>query len=324
MERNSRIYVAGHRGLVGSAILRHLKDTGFENLLLRSHAELDLKDAAATRRFFQDERPEFVFLAAARVGGIMGNQMFRAQFIHDNLSIQNNVIHESYRSGVNRLLFLGSSCIYPKACPQPMKEEYLLTGPLESTNRPYAVAKIAGIEMCWAYNRQYGTKFIAAMPTNLFGPGDNYDLDTSHVIPALIRKFDEAKKRGDGEVTLWGTGSPLREFLHSDDVADACVFLINLSEDKYSSLLREDRPPLVNIGSAKEMSIKELAETIARIVGFNGSVKFDPAMPDGTVRKLMDSQLLRSLGWQPKRKLAEALAATYEQYQREITSRAGL
>jgi GDP-L-fucose synthase len=314
MKKDSRIYVAGHRGLVGSALVRQLRGAGYENLILRTHQELDLCSQAATADFFSEQRPEFVFLAAARVGGIMGNQMFRGEFIYENLCIQNNVIHQSYRAGVQRLLFLGSSCIYPKLCPQPMKEEYLLTGEMEATNRPYAIAKIAGIEMCWAYNRQFGTKFVAAMPTNLYGRGDNYDLATSHVIPALIRKLDDAKRRNKDEVVLWGTGTPKREFLHSDDVADACVFLMKLPESEFATLLREDRPALINIGCGVEMTIRQLADLISSIIGYKGRVVFDASMPDGTPRKLMDVSLMRSMGWKPRVELYAGLADSYREY----------
>jgi GDP-L-fucose synthase len=320
MKTDSRIYVAGHSGLVGSAIERRLRLAGYQKLLLRSHRDLDLTDRDAVSTFFKDQRPEYVFLAAARVGGIIGNQRMGAQFIHDNLEIQTNTIHQAYLAGVTRLLFLGSSCIYPSQCPQPIKEEYLLTGPLESTNRPYAIAKIAGIEMCRAYNRQYGTKFLAAMPTNLFGPGDNYDLENSHVIPALIRKIDDARRANSDKVVLWGTGAPRREFLHSDDVADACVFLLELPDSKLDSLLQGDQPPLVNIGYSKDITIVELAHKLARVIGFKGKITFDPKMPDGTPRKLLDTKLLQSLGWRPKLEFEQALKATYENYQTSLAN----
>src|SRR5512134_1951364 len=267
MEQGSSIYVAGHRGLAGSALVRRLQAGGFRNLVTRSHAELDLTGQAAVRGFFERERPEHVFLAAAKVGGIVANDTYPAEFIHSNLSIQTNVIHEAWRGGVKRLLFLGSSCIYPRDCPQPMKEEYLLTGPLEATNRPYAVAKISGIEMCWSYNRQYGTRFLAAMPTNLYGPGDHYDLQNSHVLPALIRKCHEARSSGAKEMVVWGSGAPRREFLHSDDMADACVFLMSLPEHDFDRLLGGPaachlpgtfQPPLINIGCGMDLSIREL------------------------------------------------------------------
>src|SRR5450830_253872 len=269
MDKNAKIYVAGHRGLVGSAIIKNLQSKGYTNLLTRTHAELDLTDQKATESFFEQEKPEHVFLAAARVGGIMANNTYPAEFIRDNLAIQTNIIHAAYKNKVNRLLFLGSSCIYPKMAPQPMKEEYLLTGSLEETNRPYALAKIAGIEMCWSYNRQYGTRYLAVMPTNLYGPGDNYDLQNSHVIPALIRKFHEAKQANAPTVTVWGSGTPRREFMYSEDMADACVYLMNLPDDKYTSLLGSDEsktgkfePPLINIGVGTDVTIEELAQTV--------------------------------------------------------------
>ena len=317
MEKNSRIYVAGHRGLAGSAITRCLEREGFSNRVERTHAELDLTDAAATRAFFERERPEYVFLAAAKVGGILANTEYPAEFIQQNLAIQSNVIHEAWRSGVKRLLFLGSSCIYPKACPQPMRETHLLTGPLEPTNRPYALAKIAGIEMCWSYNRQYGTRFLSAMPTNLYGPGDNYDLETSHVLAALIRKTHEAKQAGSDKLTVWGTGTPLREFLHSDDMGAACVFLMNLPDEQFDKLLSDpDVAPIVNLGSGSEISIRELAHLMAEEIGFRGSLAFDTAKPDGTPRKLMDSARLHSLGWRPEIALRDGIRQTYQDYLR--------
>ncbi|WP_332740960.1 GDP-L-fucose synthase family protein [Hydrogenophaga sp.] len=314
MHTDARIYVAGHRGLVGSAIVRQLRAAGHHNLLLRTHAELDLTDAATTREFFALEKPEHVFLAAARVGGIQANQQFPAAFVRDNLLIQTNVIHEAWRTGVQRLLFLGSSCIYPRLAPQPMQESDLLTGPLEPTNRPYALAKIAGIEMCWSYNRQHGTRFLAAMPTNLYGPGDNHDLDTSHVIPALLRKFHEARVQGKPSVTVWGSGEPRREFMYSDDMAAACVFLMNLPERSFDSLLGSDEaltgrfePPLINIGVGEDLSIRELAETIRQVTGYQGDIVFDRSKPDGTPRKLMDVSCLSALGFQPTVSLREGL-----------------
>jgi GDP-L-fucose synthase len=318
-----KIYVAGHRGLVGSAIVRNLEKKGYRNILARTHAELDLADQAATKAFFARERPEYVFLAAARVGGILANNRYPAEFIHENLVIQSNVIHAAYKNRAKRLMFLGSSCIYPKLAPQPMKEEYLLTGPLEPTNRPYALAKIAGIEMCWSYNRQYGTKFLAAMPTNLYGPGDNYDLNNSHVIPALIRKFHEAKQAGRKEVIVWGTGNPRREFLYSDDMADACVFLMTLPDDQYVSLLGSDEtetgkfePPLVNIGVGDDISIKALAEVIRGAVGFKGEIIFDTSKPDGTPRKLMDVSRLKRIGWSSCTSLSQGIARAYADFLR--------
>src|SRR5258706_15746064 len=312
MKLDARIYVAGHRGLVGSAIVRRLQAAGYANIITRSHAELDLTHQPAVQEFLSSERPEYVFLAAARVGGILANDTYPAEFIEQNLAIQNTVIHESWRAGVKRLLFLGSSCIYPRDCPQPIKEEYLLTGPLESTNRAYAIAKIAGIEMCWSYNRQYGTRFLAAMPTNLYGPGDNYDLQNSHVLPALIRKMHEAKERGISEVVVWGTGKPKREFLYSEDMADACLFLMSRSEEDFSSLItHHSSPPLINIGCGADLTIRELAELVAKAVGFTGALKFDTSKPDGTPRKLLDVGRLFSLGWRPTVQLDACIRAAY-------------
>jgi len=308
MKHDARIYVAGHRGLVGSAIMRRLQAAGFRNLLTRSHAELELTEQAAVRGFFERERPDHVVLAAARVGGIVANETYPADFIRENLEIQDNVIHEAWRTGVKRLLFLGSSCIYPRDCPQPIKEEYLLTGPLEATNRAYAIAKIAGVEMCWSYNRQHGCRYLAAMPTNLYGPGDNYDLNASHVIPALIRKMHEARTKGAGEVVVWGTGSPKREFLYSEDAADACLHLLSLPEERYRHLCESrTRPPLVNIGSGEDLSIRELAQIIARVVGFEGRLVFDASKPDGTPRKLLDVSRLSGLGWRYKTRFEDGL-----------------
>jgi GDP-L-fucose synthase len=280
--------------------------------LLRDHAELDLIDASATLRFFQEEEPEVVLLAAAKVGGILANNTYPADFVRDNLAIQINVIHEAWRAGVRKLLFLGSSCIYPRDCPQPMKEEYLLTGSLEPTNRPYAIAKIAGVEMCWSYNRQHGTRYVCAMPTNLYGPGDNYDLQTSHVLPALIRKFHEAKIRREETVTLWGTGTPRREFLHSDDMADACVFL--LEKDDLPLLTDSARAPVINIGYGEDLAISELAAEVRAAVGSDAKVLYDSSKPDGTPRKLLDISLIRSLGWKPRIKLAEGLRLAYADF----------
>ncbi|MBU1629164.1 MAG: GDP-L-fucose synthase, partial [Gammaproteobacteria bacterium] len=279
---NTPIYIAGHRGLVGSALVRALQQQGCKNLLMRTHRELDLTDAHAVFHFFETEQPEVVFLAAAKVGGIQANNTYPADFIYQNLAIQTNVIHAAYQAGVKRLLFLGSSCIYPRACPQPIKEEYLLTGELESTNRPYAVAKIAGIEMCWAYNRQYDTQYVAVMPTNLYGPNDNYDLQNSHVLPALIRKLHTAKEQNKKRVELWGTGTPKREFLSVDDLAEACLFLIQLSKEQSAILMPEDRPPIVNIGCGEDLTIQELAVLIAKVVGYQGEIVWDPSKPDGT------------------------------------------
>ena len=311
MEKNARIFIAGHRGLVGSAIHRGLLARGYSNLLTRTRAELDLLDSAAVQQFFAQERPQFVFLAAAKVGGILANNTYPADFIRDNLILQNNLIDASYRNGVSRLLFLGSSCIYPKMAPQPMPESSLLTGPLEPTNRPYALAKIAGIEMCWSYNRQYGTRYLAAMPTNLYGPNDNFDLNNSHVLPALIRKAAEAKRSGAPEITVWGTGTPRRELLYSDDLADACIFLLSLDEDRYGSLLREDAPPLINIGTGEDVTIRELAALVAKVVGFEGDLVFDSTKPDGTPRKLMDVSRLAALGWCYKVSLEEGIRLTW-------------
>jgi GDP-L-fucose synthase len=327
MQADSRIYVAGHRGLVGSAIVRRLQAGGFGAVIGRSHAELDLTDEAATRAFFERERPEHVFLAAAKVGGIAANQARPAEFIRDNLAIQTNVIHAAWRSGVQRLLFLGSSCIYPRLAPQPMRECDLLTGPLEPTNRPYALAKIAGIEMCWSYNRQYGTRYLAAMPTNLYGPGDNYHPTESHVIPALLRRFHEAKVRGDASVTVWGSGRPRREFLFSDDMADACVHLMQLPDARFDALLGSDEhesgrfePPLVNIGVGEDLTIAELAAQVRDIVGYRGAITFDPGQPDGTPRKLMDVGRLHASGWRARTTLEQGLRLAYADYLRHETA----
>ncbi len=314
MIQSDKIYIAGHRGLVGSALMRNLQSRGYDNLLIRSHAELDLTDQSAVNAFFRSEKPDYVFLAAAKVGGIHANNSYPAEFIRDNLAIQTNVIHAAYENGVKRLLFLGSSCIYPRDCPQPMKEEHLLTGPLESTNRPYAVAKIAGIEMCWSYNRQYGTRYLAVMPTNLYGPGDNYHPENSHVIPGLIRRFHEAKERGEERVTVWGSGTPRREFLYSDDMADACIYLMSLPDERYTVYLTEESAPLINIGSGEELTIRQLAEAVARTVGFEGILEFDPGKPDGTPRKLLDVSRLSSLGWKPDTSLEQGLRRAYRDF----------
>jgi len=351
MNEDSKIYLAGHRGLVGSALARNLRAWGCANLLTRAHGELDLTDQRAVEAFFAREKPAYVFLAAARVGGIHANDTYPAEFIRDNLAIQTNVIHAAWKSGVERLLFLGSSCIYPKLAPQPMKEEALLTGPLEPTNRPYAIAKIAGIEMCWSYNRQYGTRYLAVMPTNLYGPGDNYSLTDSHVIPAMIRKFhlarlaaardraaieqDEARNgpiphdfkdrllatcnaQLEPTVTLWGTGTPRREFLYSDDMADACVFLMNLPDDKFIALLGQHRndglPPLINIGAGHDLTIRELAAAVKDAVGYPGAIEFDASKPDGTPRKLMDVGRLNAMGWKATTDLRSGLATAYRDF----------
>jgi GDP-L-fucose synthase len=311
MESDSRIYVAGHRGLVGSAIHRSLQRNGFSNFLLRTHAELDLGDRDAVFAFFSAEKPDYVFLAAAKVGGILANDTYPADFLRENLAIQMNVIDASYHFGVKRLLFLGSSCIYPRLCPQPIKEEYLMTGPLEPTNRAYAIAKITGIEMCWSYNRQYGTKFLAGMPTNLYGPGDNYDLKTSHVLPALIRKVFEAKAHGEKELSVWGSGTPLREFLYSDDLGDACVFLLSLREETFDKLLTWGNAPLINIGAGTDLSIRDLAVLICDTLGFEGELVFDASKPDGTPRKLLDSSRLNELGWKATTSLEQGIKLAY-------------
>jgi len=323
MDKGAKIYVAGHRGLVGSALMRTLRAQGYANFVVRTHAELDLTDQAATRAFFAREKPEYVFLAAARVGGIHANNAYPAEFIHSNLAMQDNVIHAAYLSGVARLMFLGSSCIYPRLAPQPLKEEYLLTGPLEPTNRPYALAKIAGIETCWSYNRQYGTKYLAAMPTNLYGPGDNYHPENSHVIPGLIRKFHEARLRGDATVPVWGSGTPRREFLYSDEMAEACVFLMNLPQARFDALLGSDEaltgrfePPLINVGYGSDVTIRELAETVREVVGYTGEIVFDASKPDGTPRKLMDVSRLGQAGWQARIPLREGLALAYADFRR--------
>jgi GDP-L-fucose synthase len=312
MKKDSKIYIAGHQGLVGSALFRRLNVKGYNNLVLRTHAELELRNQAAVQAFFAIEKPEYVILAAAKVGGIYANNTYPAEFIEDNLLIQNNVIHNAWKNNVKRLLFLGSSCIYPKAAPQPMKEEYLLTGPLEPTNRPYAVAKIAGIEMCHAYNRQYGTRYLAAMPTNLYGPNDNYDLNNSHVLPALIRKVHEAKQANDKEVVVWGTGTPKREFLYSEDMADACIYLLEQMEDKLVSLFNDEYPPLVNIGCGEDLTIRELAELVADVIGYEGKLVFDTSKPDGTMRKVMDVSRINELGWHRTMMLKDGIALSYQ------------
>ncbi|MGX7689886.1 GDP-L-fucose synthase [Flectobacillus roseus] len=304
MEKNSKIYIAGHKGMVGSAILRKLTQEGFTNIVSKSSKELDLRDQYSVKNFFEIEEPEYVFLAAAKVGGIVANNTYRADFIYENLAIQNNIIHNAYVHGVKKLMFLGSSCIYPKLAPQPLKEEYLLTGTLEHTNEPYAIAKIAGIKMCEAYRDQYGCNFISVMPTNLYGPNDNYDLEKSHVLPAMIRKFHEAKHQGLLNVTLWGTGSPMREFLYADDLAGACLYLMeNYSESE-----------LVNVGTGVDVTIKELAETVKEIVGFEGQIIWDTAKPDGTPRKLMDVSKLHNVGWRHTINLKEGIALAYNDF----------
>lgn len=318
MHKDSRIYIAGHRGLVGSAIYRELERQGYTQRLTRTHAELDLLDDAAVADFFAAEQPEYVFLAAAKVGGILANNSYPADFIRDNLIIQTNIIESSHKAGVKRLLFLGSSCIYPKFAPQPMPESCLLTGPLEPTNRPYALAKIAGIEMCWSYNRQYGTRYLAAMPTNLYGPNDNFDLANSHVLPALIRKTAEAKRAGAKEITVWGTGTPRRELLYSEDLAQACVFLLNLDDATYGTLFTETEPPLINIGTGEDVTIRELAGIVARVLDFQGALAFDTSKPDGTPRKLMDVSRLHALGWRHSTGLEEGIRRTWNAVRQQL------
>ncbi len=311
MPLDARVYIAGHRGLVGSALTRAFARAGYTHLIQRTHAELDLTDTAAVDRFFDAQRPEYVILAAAKVGGILANNTYPADFLRENLAIQMNVIEAARRVGVHRLLFLGSSCIYPKMAPQPLREDALLTGPLEPTNRPYALAKIAGIEMCWSYNRQYGTRYLAAMPTNLYGPDDNFDLNTSHVLPALLRKAAVAVARGEPELVVWGSGTPRREFLHADDLAAACLFLLNLPEDRYGRFLNETDAPLVNIGTGEDLTIRELAEIMAEVTGFHGQLVFDASKPDGTPRKLMDVRRIHELGWKHTIDLKQGIRAVY-------------
>jgi len=315
MNLSAKVYVAGHQGLVGSALMRLLLAGGYTNLLVRTHQELDLTNQRAVQDFFASERPEYVFLAAARVGGILANSTYPGEFICQNLLIQTHVIDQAYRTGVKRLLFLGSSCIYPRHSPQPMKEEYLLTGTLEPTNRPYAVAKISGIEMCWSYNRQYGTRFIVAMPTNLYGLGDHYDLRDSHVLPALIRKMHEAGVDGADRVVIWGTGTPRREFLYSDDAADACIFLMNLPNDKLDPIIVDNGlPPILNVGCGEDLTINELSGLVANVTGFKKKLVFDNSKPDGTPQKLLDINRLTALGWKARTSLRDGLTKTYEDF----------
>lgn len=347
MDKSTKIYIAGHRGLAGSAIVRELQRQGYTNLVMHTHAELNLEDAAATRLFFEQEKPELVFLAAARVGGIHANNTYPVDFLMSNLLIEANICRAAHATNVKRLIFLGSSCIYPRDCPQPIKEEYLLTGPLEATNRPYALAKIAGIEMCWVYNRQYGARWLAAMPTNLYGPGDSYDLNNSHVLPALIRKFHLAKLAQAGdiegikqdeaiygtipgelkasllesctlnlapEVVLWGSGTPRREFLYVDDLANALVFLATLEDKRYDALVDPSQCPLINVGSGEDMTIRELAETVADVVGYRGNFVQDTSKPDGTMRKVMDVSKIRALEWAPETDLRTGIALAYKEY----------
>ena len=321
MDPQEKIYVAGHCGLVGSALVRALNRAGHHNLVLRTRDELDLTSQAAVAGFFAMERPRYVFLAAAKVGGILANATYPAEFIFQNLMIEANVIESAYKTDVDRLLALGSSCIYPKLAAQPLREESLLSGALEPTNRSYAVAKIAGIEMCRAYNLQYGTRYLAAMPTNLYGPGDNYDLETAHVIPALIRKMHEAKTSVQEEVELWGTGTPRREFLYSDDLAEACLFLMNLDQKTFQSLVAsETKAPLINVGSGQDQTIRELAEMIAGVVGFDGVLRFDPSKPDGTPRKLLDISRLSTLGWEPRTSLQTGIDIAYREFVKTFDS----
>ncbi len=318
MDKDSKIFVAGHRGLAGSAIHRELVRQGYTNLLLKTRAELDLARGQDVEQFFAGKRPEYVFLAAAKVGGILANNEMPGDFIRENLAIQASVLNAAQANGVRRLLFLGSSCIYPRLAPQPIREESLLTGPLEMTNRPYAIAKIAGVETCWAFNRQYGTKFLAAMPTNLYGQGDNFDLETSHVLAALIRKTVEAKIAGMDEITVWGSGTPRREFMHSDDLARACVFLMNLPGEEFDSLLRDDEPPLLNVGTGEDLTIRELAELICHAVGFEGKLVFDLSKPDGTPRKLLDVSRIHALGWKAQTPLDEGIREVAKDFEARL------
>lgn len=304
MDKASKIFIAGHRGMVGSAIARRLTAAGYSNLLMRTHAQVDLTNQAAVTQFLAQEKPDYIFLAAAKVGGIHANNTYRAEFIYQNLMIESNVVHAAWLAGVQRLLFLGSSCIYPRDCPQPIKEEYLLTGPLEQTNQPYAIAKIAGIKLCENYNRQYGTQYASAMPTNLYGPNDNYDLNNSHVLPALIRKAHEAKLRGDDELVVWGSGNPMREFLYVDDMADACVFLME----------RGITEGIFNVGTGEDVTIRELAETVMSVVGFRGKIVFDASKPDGTPRKLLNVDRLKDLGWQARTSLRDGVTKSYADF----------
>jgi len=323
MQPDARIFVAGHRGMVGSAIVRKLELAGYRNLLLKPSSEMDLRNQSAVAAFFEQERPDYVFLAAARVGGIIANSTRKAEFIYDNLVIQTNVIHHAYLANVQRLLFLGSTCIYPKLAPQPIKEEYLLTSSLEPTNDAYAIAKIAGVIQCRSYNEQYGTRFLAVMPNNLYGPGDNYDLTGSHVLPALIRKCHEARESGVAQVTVWGTGTPLREFMHVDDMADALLFLMNLDDDQYRDFLTyPDAPALINVGSGQEISIAGLARLVQKVVGFEGAIVFDTTKPDGTPRKLADSSRLHDLGWKHRIELEDGVRDAYRWFvEQELSCR---
>jgi len=319
---DAKIYIAGHRGMVGSAIVRQLETLGYTNIVTRTHAELELTDQAAVNAFFTQEKPQYVFMAAAKVGGIHANNIYRGEFIYQNMMVQNNVINAAYLNGVERLMFLGSSCIYPKDAPQPIKEEYLLTSSLEQTNQPYAIAKISGIEMCWSYNRQYGTQYLAVMPTNLYGPGDSYHPENSHVIPALIQRAHEFKLRNEPEFVVWGTGTPRREFLYCEDMANACVYLMTLPKEEYEFFLSDKRPPLVNIGYGVDVTIAELAQTVCDVVGYKGKLVFDTSKPDGTMRKLLDVSLLNSRGWKATMGLKEGLAIAYEDFKKNADSAA--
>jgi GDP-L-fucose synthase len=321
LELSTKIFVAGHSGLAGGAIVRALHAQGYANLLTPTHGQLDLEDAPLTRRYLLEHKPQVVFLAAGHVGGIAANNDFPVDFLLRNLKIATNVIESAHAAGVRRLIFLGSSCIYPRECAQPIREEYLLTGPLEATNRPYALAKIAGIEMCWAFNRQYGTHYLAAMPTNLYGLGDNYDLQSSHVLPALIRKMHEAKQANRREVVLWGSGTPKREFLHADDLARALVFLAGLDQERYEQLTDPTRCPLINVGSGVELTIRELAQTVAEVVGFDGQFVYDASRPDGSPRKVMDVSRIRALGWLPVVELRAGLALAYADFLHGVVRR---
>jgi GDP-L-fucose synthase len=316
-DRGAKVYVAGHRGMVGSAVVEALRRRGWSDLLLRSHAELELADGRAMEEFFAAHRPRHVVLAAARVGGILANNARPAEFIHQNLAIQTNVIHQAWRHGVDRLIFMGSSCIYPRDCPQPMREEHLLTGPLEPTNRPYAVAKIAGIEMLSAYHRQYGARFAALMPSNLYGPRDNYELETGHVLAALIRRMHEAREAGSPAVTLWGTGAPLREFVHASDAGEAAAHLLEMEQERYQLLFADPFTPFVNLGAGKDISIRELAGLVAGVVGYAGRIEWDPSKPDGTPRKLLDTSRMRALGFQPRVGLRQGLEMAYRSFLKE-------
>lgn len=319
MKLDAKIYVAGHNGLLGSALVRQLRALRYSNLILRTHRELDLTRQSEVEQFFHREQPEYVFLAAGKVGGISANFNYPADFIYQNLLIQTHVIHQAHQCGVRRLLCLGSSCIYPKYAPQPIAEEHLLSGPLEPTNRSYALAKISGIEMCWSYNRQHGTQFLSAMPTNLFGPGDRYHPEDSHLIPALLRKMHSAKHTKSADVVIWGTGTPRREFLYSDDAADACIFLMNLPDDLFRELLiSRSEAPVVNVGCGMDITVRETAELVAEVVGYSGRLVFDPSKPDGTPRKLLNISRLRRLGWKPQTSLREGLKRTYLDYEKRF------